>query len=75
MKYVVVFDDALRFLAHISYSRKLAIVCGGLAMRIQFIVILKPLDWCRKSLSLSSIADCLRSPTVDVDLVHSDGKS
>ena len=43
--------------------------------RIQFIVISESIDWCRKSLNLSSVADGIRSPTVDVDLIYSDGKT
>jgi len=40
---------------------------------VQFIVVSDSIEWCRSTMNLSSIADELRSPYVDVDLVYSDG--
>jgi len=43
--------------------------------RIQFIVASESIEWCRETLNLSSIADSLRSPTVDVELTFMVNKS
>jgi len=52
-------------------------ITGGTSRRrrIQFIVFTETVDWCRKRLNLSSVADDLTSPTVDIDLIFSIGKT
>jgi hypothetical protein len=42
---------------------------------VQFVVTSDSVDWCNTSLNLQSIADGLKSPSVDVDLVYSKNHS